>query len=126
MKEQVNEITERLQQFKPSTKLYKVPFLGSFMTEGIRFLATKEEYYEIFMDMSIVARKWTKVYQPVSIDFKRLSDNEQDFTGHEVEVIYRDGNHSFLEKHGYRETDFPLDELRLFFVNDTLMLPSEY
>jgi hypothetical protein len=31
-----------------------------------------------------------------------------------------------LEKHGYLATDFPLDELRLFFVDGTLMLPGEY
>ncbi|WP_346210695.1 DUF6876 family protein, partial [Gelidibacter algens] len=37
-----------------------------------------------------------------------------------------DGNDTVLEKQGYRATDFPLDELRLFFVNDTLMLPGEY
>ena len=26
----------------------------------------------------------------------------------------------------YEFTDFPLDELRLFFVDDMLMLPNEY
>lgn len=62
----------------------------------------------------------------VTIDFKRLPEDEQDVTGYEAEIIYTDGNDTVLEKHGYRVTDFPLDELRLFFVNDTLMLPSEY
>ena len=47
-------------------------------------------------------------------------------TGYEAEIVYSDGNDNILEKHGYRATDFPLDELRLYFVNDTLMLPSEY
>ncbi|WP_394343968.1 DUF6876 family protein [Subsaximicrobium wynnwilliamsii] len=40
--------------------------------------------------------------------------------------MYSDGNNTVLEKHGYLVTDFPLDELRLYFVDDTLMLPSEY
>lgn len=62
----------------------------------------------------------------ITIDFKRLSEDKQDFTGYEAEIIYTDGNDNILEKHGYRATDFPLDELRLFFVNNTLMLPSEY
>ena len=42
------------------------------------------------------------------------------------EIIYTNGNDTILEKHGYHLHQFPLDELRLFFVNDTLMLPSEY
>jgi len=62
----------------------------------------------------------------ITIDFKRLSEERQDFTGYEAEIIYTDGNDNISEKYGYRVTDFPLDELRLFFVNDTLMLPSEY
>ena len=55
-----------------------------------------------------------------------MPEDKQDITGYEAEIIYTDGNDNILEKHGYRATDFPLDELRLFFVNDTLMLPSEY
>ena len=43
-----------------------------------------------------------------------------------VADMYTDGNDTVLEKQYYRVTDFPLDELRLFFVNDTLMLPGEY
>ena len=62
----------------------------------------------------------------VTIDLKRFSEEKQDYTGYEAEIIYTDGNDNILEKQGYRVTDFPLDELRLFFVNDTLMLPSEY
>ena len=32
----------------------------------------------------------------------------------------------FVFEQQYDLTDFPLDELRLFFVDDTLMLPNEY
>ena len=62
----------------------------------------------------------------ITIDFKRLPQEQQNFTGFEAEMIYSDGNDNILEKQGYKLIDFPLDELRLFFVNDTLMLPSEY
>nr|WP_233530460.1 DUF6876 family protein [Gelidibacter salicanalis] len=62
----------------------------------------------------------------ISIDFKILSKEKQEIMGYEAEITYTDGIDHILETQRYRATDFPLDELRLFFVNDTLMLPSEY
>ena len=38
----------------------------------------------------------------LTIDFKRLSEEKQDFTGYEAEIIYTDGNDNIDEKHGYR------------------------
>ena len=43
-----------------------------------------------------------------------------------VTWTYDDGNGTVLETHKYRATDFPLDELRLYFIDNTLLLPSEY
>ncbi|HIC31663.1 MAG TPA: hypothetical protein EYO76_07070, partial [Flavobacteriaceae bacterium] len=77
-------------------------------------------------DTSVIAKSLMNRSQFITIDFKKLSDEKQDYLGYDAEIIYSDGNDNILEKHGYRVTDFPLDELRLFFVNDTLMLPSEY
>ncbi|WP_349254680.1 DUF6876 family protein, partial [Autumnicola patrickiae] len=54
------------------------------------------------------------------------SKEKQDHSGYEAEIIYSDGNGNIFETHRYNVTDFPLDELRLFFVDNTLMLPSEY
>ena len=47
-------------------------------------------------------------------------------TQHEAIISYGDGNGITLFEQQYAVTDFPLDELRLFFVDDTLMLPNEY
>ncbi|WP_349254678.1 DUF6876 family protein, partial [Autumnicola patrickiae] len=54
------------------------------------------------------------------------SKEKQDYSGYEAEITYSDGNGNIFETHRYNVTDFPLDELRLFFVDNTLMLPSEY
>ena len=62
----------------------------------------------------------------ITIDFERLPQEKQYYTGHEAVITYSDGNGKVFEKHGYNSADFPLNDLRLFFVNDTLMLPSEY
>ena len=126
MNDKVNKIKAELQHFKKSKTVYKIPFLGALVTERIRYLSTSEEYFELFMDMCVIGRKLISKSSPVLINFKRLSKEKQIYTGCEVEIIYTDENDNILEKQEYRETDFPLDELRLFFVNDTLMLPSEY
>uniref|UniRef100_UPI004047A29F DUF6876 family protein n=1 Tax=Mariniflexile sp. TaxID=1979402 RepID=UPI004047A29F len=67
---------------------------------------------------------WTEVF--ITIDFKRLSEEERNKRGCEAIISYGDGNDTILETHRYSVTDFPLDELRLYFVNNTLMLSSEY
>jgi len=62
----------------------------------------------------------------ISIDFKRLPEDQQDLSGYEAEISYSDGNGKIFETHRYNVTDFPLEQLRLYFVDGTLMLPSEY
>ena len=62
----------------------------------------------------------------ITIDFRRFSEEEKEVMGYEASIDYSDGNGNIFESHKYHITDFPLDELRLFFVDNTLMLPSEY
>ncbi|MCK0115170.1 DUF6876 family protein [Gelidibacter sp. F63206] len=126
MKAQVNEIKEGLQHFHGTEMFYQIPLLGTRFTDGLKYLANVADCFWLITDTSVIAKSLRCRTEFVTIDFKRLSIEEQDITGYEAEIIYTDGNDNILEKHGYRVTDFPLDELRLYFVNDTLMLPSEY
>ena len=41
-------------------------------------------------------------------------------------VLETDGNGTLLARQQYHFTDFPLEQIRLFFVDNTLLLPSEY
>ena len=126
MKAQVNEIKEGLQHFHGTEMFYQIPLLRTRFTDGLKYLANAADCFWLITDTSVIAKSLMNRSEFVTIDFKRLPEDEQDVTGYEAEIIYTDGNDNILEKHGYRATDFPLDELRLFFVNDTLMLPSEY
>ena len=126
MKAQVNEIKEWLQQFHGTEMFYQIPLLRTRFTDGLKYLANAADCFWLITDTSVIAKSLMNRSEFITIDFKRLPEDKQDFTGYEAEIIYSDGNDNILEKHGYRATDFPLDELRLFFVNDTLMLPSEY
>lgn len=126
MKAQVNEILEGLQQFHGSEKLYKIPLTGTRYTDGLKFLANAAECYWLITDTSIIAKSLMKKSSFITVDFKRLPVDKQDYSGYEAEIIYGDGNDNVLESYRYEFTDFPLDELRLYFVDNTLMLPTEY
>jgi len=126
MRAQINEIIGGLQHFHGSEMLYKISLTGTRYTEGIKYLANAAECYWLITDASIMAKCLIAKSSFITVDFKRLSQEKQDHSGYEAEIIYSDGNDNILESHRYRITDFPLDELRLYFVDNTLMLPSEY
>jgi hypothetical protein len=126
MRAQINEIIGGLQHFHGSEMLYKISLTGTRYTEGIKYLANATECYWLITDASIMAKCLIAKSSFITVDFKRLSREKQDHSGYEAEIIYSDGNDNILESHRYRITDFPLDELRLYFVDNTLMLLSEY
>ena len=126
MKSQVNEIKEGLQHFHGSEMFYSIPLIRTRFTDGLKYLASVADCFWLITDTSVIAKSLMNRSEFITIDFMRLQEDKQDYSGFEAEIIYSDGNNNILTKQGYRATDFPLDELRLFFVNDTLMLPSEY
>ncbi|SHG48006.1 hypothetical protein SAMN05444483_11352 [Salegentibacter echinorum] len=126
MKAQINEIKEGLQHFHGSETLFQIPLLGTRYTNGLKYLAEAAQCFWLITDASVIAKSLIKRSEFITVDFKRLSEMEQNAKGYEAEIIYSDGNDNILGQHRYRVTDFPLDKLRLFFVNNTLMLPSEY
>lgn len=126
MKNKANEIKTGLQHFHGSETIYQIPLTRTRYTNGIKYLANSAECYWLITDTSIMAKSLLPKSYFITIDFKRLSLKEQKIQGCEAVITYGDGNDNVLAKHKYNVTDFPLDELRLFFVDDTLMLPGEY
>jgi hypothetical protein len=53
-------------------------------------------------------------------------EEEKEVLEYEASIGCSDGIGHIFEIHKYHITNFPLDELRLFFMEDTLILPSEY
>lgn len=126
MKNKINEIKAGLQHFHGSETIYQIPLTRTRYTNGIQYLANSAECYWLITDTSIMAKSLLPKSYFITIDFKRLSKKEQKNQKCEAVITYSDGNNNVLAKHTYNVTDFPLDELRLFFVDNTLMLPSEY
>jgi len=120
------QIKERLQYFNGSLVLYQLPLIKTKFTEGIKYLAEAANSFWLVTDTSVIAKSLLDKSRFISIDFKKFNEEEKDKMGYEAKIDYSDGNGLVFETHKYHLTDFPLDELRLYFVDDTLMLPSEY
>jgi hypothetical protein len=126
MKSTTEEILKNLQRFHGSETIYKIPLIQTRYTEGLKYLATAAECFWLLTDVSIMAKSLLAKSYFVTIDFRRLPEDRKDSTGYEAEIQYSDGDGNIFDTHRYNVTDFPLDKLRLFFVDGTLMLPGEY
>jgi len=126
MKDKIITLEESLQQFCGSEQFFQLPLIQTRFTDGVHYLAEKTACFWLITDASVIAKSLMDKSYFITIDFKRLSKEEQQRKGCEAIITYGDGNDTILEIHRYNITDFPLDKLRLYFVNDTLMLPGEY
>ncbi len=121
-----NKLQEDLQQFCGSQQMFQLPLIKTRFTDGVHYLAQKASCFWLITDASLFAKNLINKSHFITIDFRRLSETEKIEKGYEAIMSYGDGNENILETHRYGVTDFPLDELRLYFVNVTLMLPNEY
>jgi hypothetical protein len=126
MNTQGKELELELKQFSGSENIYTLPLFGTKYTEGILHLVNKANCFWLLTDSSIMGKSLLDKSYFITIDFKRFETSQQDILKKEAIITYGDGNDNILESHSYDFTDFPLDELRLFFVDGTLMLPNEY
>jgi hypothetical protein len=119
-----NEILENLSQFHGSGVIYKMALFNTRYTEGIKYLANTADCHWLATDVSIMGKSLLEKSYFVTIDFKKCNPQIKD--GPMATISYSDGNGNLFCSQEYGFTDFPLDKLRLYFVNNTLMLPSEY
>ncbi len=126
MKDKVKKIKNDLQQFSGTTVFHLMPTVKSRFTDGLKYLCEVARCYWLISDATIVCDSLKTKSYFITVDFKRFSKKEQVQEQCEAIIYYSDGNNNVLQSQKYQTTDFPLDELRLFYVNDTLMLPGEY
>ncbi len=120
------ELRNNLKTFTGTEMFYRIPLIGTKYTDGVKYLAEVAECFWLVTDVSVIAKSLMNRSQFITIDYKKLSEEKQDAIGYESIIEYSDGNGNVLEAHRYHSTDFPLDTIRLFFTNGTLLLPSEY
>lgn len=120
------QLKDNLELFIGTEHFYSHRITKTVYTDGIKYLAEEGKCYWLINDASIVAQSLMEKSSFISIDFKRLSEEQQSEMGCEAIITYGDGNDNILYTQQYPYTDFPLDELNLFFADGTLLLPSEY
>ena len=122
--DKTNEIQQHLNEFNGSSSIYKIGLIGTLYTEGIKYLASAAECHWLVTDVSVMGKSLMEKSYFVTVDFKKHLANKPNEPV--ATITYGDGNNNILQQQTYGYTDFPLEKLRLFFVNNTLMLPSEY
>lgn len=120
------EILNNLQNFHGSETIYEIPLIQTRYTEGMKYLAETADCFWLITDVSVMAKSLLDKSYFITVDFKRIKSNRKDISGPVATMVYSDGNGEIFSEQHYSITDFPLDELRLFFVDGTLMLPGEY
>ena len=120
-KQEANSLKQELQHFTGSESFHKNPLFPRYVyTEGVKFLAEKAGAYwlldYIFANQMLDILK-TQPFQTWKIT---VLETEAAF----IEV--GDGDENKLISFILTYTDFPLQELTLWLVDNTLMLTSEY
>lgn len=115
----ISEIKESLHRFTGSECIYRNTLTRCLYTEGIRFIAEECKASWLVTDALVICRNLAnKGHEFVTV---KLSKD-----GTAGTILYDDGNGKKLYKQEYALVDFPLEEITLYFTNNTLLLPSEY
>ena len=126
MENNTQHLKEQLDQFCGSQQIFTLPLCQTRYTEGIQYLAKTANAFWLLTDASVMGKSLMSKSPFITVDFKRYSPAEVETHGHGAVITYTDGNGTVLARQQYHFTDFPLEQIRLFFVDHTLLLPSEY
>lgn len=114
---------EDLIQFTGSEHWYRHSLFRNFLyTDGVQYLAEIGGAYwlidKIFSCHACVAKLEGEEFCVWDLNLKK--------DGQGARLVCTDGNDTQLYAENILFTDFPLKTIRLFFQNNTLLLPSEY
>jgi hypothetical protein len=89
-------------------------------TEGARYVADKASAYWL-LDI-IVSYQFDPKVKAEEFQVWELTVNAE----HKGEVLATDGNGNVIAKQTIEYTDFPLAEIKFYFADNVILLPSEY
>ena len=110
--------SSELNQFTGSENWYK-HWLGILYTDGVKFLAEKAGAYWLIDAIA----SYQKSLKHVSFQMWTLRVKEDHSA---VLQMQEDSNTPPLVEQYIEYSDFPLESIRLFFIDGVLLLPSEY
>jgi hypothetical protein len=116
--------SEDLTRFTGTERYWQEPLLAFKYTDGVHYLATEGDAYWLLTDISAFQQ------HAAIVDYKQRDNFQlwhlQVRPDHTALLTCDDGNGQILFTHAYHYTTFPLTEIKLYLVDDVLLLPSEY
>lgn len=116
-----DEILGNLPYFRCTSQWYKHPlYPGLTYTDGVRYLADAAGCY--WLIDYIFSNQLDEKVRNTPFQVWKLK-----VEGDEGHIQVEDGNYNIVKNFDVIEyTDFPLEEITLWFVDKVLLLPSEY
>ncbi len=114
IKEALNTNTEREQ-------LYCFDLSKNLYTQGIKQMNDLCNSQILVKDILIQCKELSSEFGLIQIIFKYI----ENIPKYKAVIFYEDGNKNIIAKKLLEYTDFPLQEITLFYENNTLFLPSE-
>lgn len=115
-----SELLTALAQFTGTTQWYYHPLFKAYRyTDGIRFLAQNAGAYWL-LEFILSHQSNAKIKATSFQSWKLVREGEGCI------ITVDDGNKNEIETFQINYTDFPLDSIRIWMVDDVMLLPSEY
>lgn len=122
MKETKQFTKADLAQFTGTENWYRHPIVRTVIyTDGIKFLAEQAGAYWLIDEIAF--SQSLKNVKAEEFQVWKLSVDLEKSRG---VLTCDDGNNNIIYKKHIQYTDFPLDEIRIYFVNNVILLTSEY
>lgn len=90
-------------------------------TDGAKYVADEGGAYWL-LDAIAIAQRFEKAVAKEEFQVWKLKVNED----RTASLVCDDGNDNIVYTQHIPFTDFPLDEIKLYFTDNTILLPSEY
>ncbi|MCB0713830.1 MAG: hypothetical protein KDD67_15995 [Ignavibacteriae bacterium] len=110
-----------LAQFYGTKFLYRHALVSSVCyTDGIKYMAEKGEAYWLIDEIAFAQ----KVGAVAAEEFQHWTLKVS--TDQSAVLKCSDGNDKIVSEEPIPFTDFPLDEISIYYTNNVILLPSEY
>ena len=119
----IRNVNDELNQFTGTSCYYKHPVFGYKYTEGIQYLAQEFKCYWLLSEIALHNHTHTEqINEPFQVwKLQRNADPGSGFT-----LSCEDGNYNELFTCNIPCSDFAGDVVSIWFVDEILLLPSEY
>lgn len=113
------DLDAQIRHYQPGDTLYRHQLTRLSYTEGVRFMAFEAE--ACWLIDAILSSQIIPAVSAEEFQVWRLLVSHD----HSARLVMDDGNGNVIHDQVIPYTDFPLAEVRLYFENGVLLLPSE-